>query len=133
MLAVGDIDERDLLLFSYGHRRQANATQATTDRWLHCRWRIFQLDSAGMSRQRLEGVKCSEETDMEATAAAIFVAYGSRQHNLAIFIAMFLPLILSFLLPLILSGKQWRAAQDRARARRIADARMNARLLRLNL
>jgi len=50
----------------------------------------------------------------------------------AIFVGIFLALILSFL-PLILSGKQWAAAQDRARARRIADARMNARLLRLNI
>ena len=42
----------------------------------------------------------------------------------AIFVAIFLP---------IMSGKHWRAAQDRMRARRIADARMNARLLRLNI
>jgi hypothetical protein len=51
----------------------------------------------------------------------------------AIFVAIFLPLVLAIFLPLILSGKRWRAAQDRARARRIADARMNARLLRLNI
>jgi len=48
-------------------------------------------------------------------AAAILVA---------IFVAIFLP---------IMSGKHWRAAQDRVPARRIADARMNARLLRLNI
>jgi hypothetical protein len=42
----------------------------------------------------------------------------------AIFLAIFLP---------IMSGEHWRAAQDRERARRIADARMNARLLRLNI
>jgi len=47
--------------------------------------------------------------------AAIFVA---------ICVAIFLPMM---------SGKHWRAEQDRARARRIADAKMNARLLRLNL
>jgi hypothetical protein len=33
----------------------------------------------------------------------------------------------------VLSGKQWRAAQDRARERRIAEYKMNARLLRLNI
>ena len=52
---------------------------------------------------------------------------------IAIFVAIFIPLILAIFLPLILSGKRWRAAEDRARARRLADARMNARLLRLNI
>ena len=52
--------------------------------------------------------------------AAIFVS---------ILVATFLPLMLM----LILSGERWRAEQERARARRIADARMNARLLRLNI
>ena len=51
----------------------------------------------------------------------------------AIFVAIFVANFLAIFLPLILSGEQWRAAQDRARARRIADARMNARLLRLNI
>ena len=46
----------------------------------------------------------------------------------AIFVSIFLPLGL-----LILSGKQCRAEQDRARARRMAEHRMNARLLRLNI
>jgi hypothetical protein len=55
--------------------------------------------------------------------AAIFVAI-----YLALFVAIFL-----LFLPLIMSGKQWRAAQDRARARRMAEHRMNARLLRLNI
>ena len=50
----------------------------------------------------------------------------------AIFVGIFIAFVAIFL-PLILSGKRWGAAQDRARARRIADARMNARLLRLNL
>lgn len=54
--------------------------------------------------------------------AAIFVV---------IFAGVFLPLML--MLMLIPSGERWRAAQDRARARRIADAKMNARLLRLNI
>lgn len=51
-------------------------------------------------------------------AAAIFVA---------IFAANFIPMML------ILAGDQFKEAQDKARARRLADARMNARLLRLNL
>jgi hypothetical protein len=55
--------------------------------------------------------------------AAIFVAI-----YLALFVAIFL-----LFLPLIMSEKQWRAAQDRARARRMAEHRMNARLLRLNI
>lgn len=54
--------------------------------------------------------------------AAIFIA---------IFVAIFVPMFFS-LIP-ILSGERWRAAQERARARRIAEARMNARLLRLNI
>jgi hypothetical protein len=47
----------------------------------------------------------------------------------SIFVSIFLPIISSF----VLSGKQGRAAQDRARERRIAEYRMNARLLRLNI
>jgi hypothetical protein len=41
---------------------------------------------------------------------------------------LFLPIIIS----LVGSRKQWRAAQDKARERRMAEHRMNARLLRLN-
>ena len=44
-------------------------------------------------------------------------------------VSIFLPI----LIVLVGSGKQWRAAQERERARRIADARMNARLLRLDI
>jgi hypothetical protein len=51
----------------------------------------------------------------------------------AIFAAIFVALFAAIFLPLILSGERWRTAQDRARARRMADARMNARLLRLNI
>jgi hypothetical protein len=50
---------------------------------------------------------------------------------MAAFVAIFVAIFVSIIL--VLSGKQWRAAQDRARARRIADARMNARFLRLNI
>jgi hypothetical protein len=49
----------------------------------------------------------------------------------AIFFGLFVAIFLLFL-PLIM-GKQWRAAQDRASARRMAEHRMNARLLRLNI
>lgn len=42
---------------------------------------------------------------------------------------IFVPIVIVF----VVSGKQWRAAQDRARARRMAEHRMNARLLRLNI
>jgi hypothetical protein len=45
--------------------------------------------------------------------------------------SIFTPLIIAFVL--VLSGKQWRAAQDRAHARRFAEYRMNARLLKLNI
>jgi hypothetical protein len=43
--------------------------------------------------------------------------------------SLFVPIIIAF----VLSGKRWSAAQDRARARRIAEYRMNARLLRLDI
>ena len=51
----------------------------------------------------------------------------------AIFVAILVPTLVAILLPLVLSGKRWRAAEEKARARRMADARMNARLLRLNI
>jgi hypothetical protein len=51
---------------------------------------------------------------------------------LAICLGTVVALLLCFL-PLILSGKEWAAAQEKARARRLADAKMNARLLRMNL
>jgi hypothetical protein len=48
-------------------------------------------------------------------------------------IAIFFALCVAIFLPLIMSGKQWRAAQDKARARRMAEHRMDARLLRFNI
>jgi hypothetical protein len=45
------------------------------------------------------------------------------------FAVIFVPLISACLL----SGKHWKEAQDRARERRLAEARMNARLLKLNI
>ena len=51
---------------------------------------------------------------------------------IAIFVGQFVAMFLCFL-PLMMSGEQRRAEQERARARRMAEHRMNARLLRLNL
>jgi len=42
-------------------------------------------------------------------------------------VTMFLPLMI------VLSGKHWRASQEREHARRLAEYRMNARLLRLDI
>jgi hypothetical protein len=60
--------------------------------------------------------------------AVIGVCLGIASVVVSVLIAVFL----SFL-PIILSGGRWRAAEERAHARRLADARMNARLLRMNL
>jgi hypothetical protein len=54
----------------------------------------------------------------------------------AFFISLFVELsVCVFLLFLSarMSGKQWEAAQDKARERRMVEHRLNARLLRLNL
>jgi hypothetical protein len=53
--------------------------------------------------------------------------------GVAILVAIFLSLFITIFPLLIVSGKQWRAAEDRARSRRMAEHRMNARLLRLNI
>jgi len=55
--------------------------------------------------------------------AAIFEVLGAVGGLVAIFV----PIIID------LSGKQSRATQDRARERRMAEHRMNARLLRLDI
>ena len=57
----------------------------------------------------------------------LFLAAGV----LASFVSIFLPMIIVFVFSG--SGKQWRVAQDRARERRMAEHRMNARLLRLDI
>lgn len=49
----------------------------------------------------------------------------------ALFVAIFVSLIIAF--AFVLSGEHSRAAQDRAHERRMAEHRMNARLLRLNI
>lgn len=51
----------------------------------------------------------------------------------AILIAILVAVLIAIFLPLIMSGKQWTAEQDRSRARRMAEHRLNARLLRLNI
>jgi hypothetical protein len=53
--------------------------------------------------------------------------------EIGILIALVIPLAVAIILPLILSGEGWKAAQEKARARRLVDAKMNARLLRFNL
>ena len=57
----------------------------------------------------------------------------STATSVAIFTAIVVSLLVAFLLPLMLSGERAKAAEEKARARRLADAKMNARLLRLNL
>jgi hypothetical protein len=51
----------------------------------------------------------------------------------ALFVSVFVSIFLAIIGAFFLSGKQWRAEQDRARARRLAEHRMNARLLRLDI
>ena len=59
-----------------------------------------------------------KETDMDA----------------ARFVAIFVSLFTTFLIiAFAMSGKYWKAEEDRARERRMAEHRMNARLLRLNI
>jgi len=45
------------------------------------------------------------------------------------FASIFVPIIMV----LIVSGKQWKAMQEKAHARRIAEYKLNARLLRFNI
>jgi hypothetical protein len=51
----------------------------------------------------------------------------------AISVAILTSIGVAITLPFMVSGRRARAAQEKARARHLADARMNARLLRLNL
>ena len=50
----------------------------------------------------------------------------------AALLASFFASFVAIALPLIM-GKQWRAAEDREDARRMAEHKMKARLLRLNI
>jgi len=65
--------------------------------------------------------------DLDAVATKLMEAV----RFVAIFVSLSVSLFIVFFL--VLSGKHWRAEQDRARERRIAEHRMNARLLRLNI
>jgi hypothetical protein len=47
--------------------------------------------------------------------------------------AIVLVVIAASFVPMVLALLGWRAEEDKARARRLAEARMNARLLRLNI
>jgi hypothetical protein len=48
-------------------------------------------------------------------------------------IAIAIPILVGMFLAIFLSLSEGKAAQDKARARRMAEHKMNARLLRLNL
>jgi hypothetical protein len=52
---------------------------------------------------------------------------------ISLFISLWISLLVAFVLPLLPLTKQFKAAEEKAHARRLADARMNARLLRFNL
>ena len=51
----------------------------------------------------------------------------------AILVAILIPSFVTMFLAFLMSGKEWKAAQDKARERRMAEHRMNARLLKLNI
>jgi hypothetical protein len=51
----------------------------------------------------------------------------------ALFVAIFVSLFIAVAFVFVRSGECHRAAQDRARERRMAEHKMNARLLRLNI
>ena len=71
-----------------------------------------------MARPSLAGISLSHQTDMNSAA---------------IFVAVFVAILVAIVFPFILSGERWKAAQDRANACRLDDAKMNARLLKFNL
>jgi hypothetical protein len=48
-------------------------------------------------------------------------------------LSVFLPIFIAAFLPFFFMGERSRAAREKARARRIAEAKLNARLLRFNL
>jgi hypothetical protein len=53
--------------------------------------------------------------------------------DIAISVSILTALLVAVLLPLMMSSEGARATAQKARARRLTDAKMNARLLRLNL
>jgi len=52
---------------------------------------------------------------------------------IGILIALVIPMAVAIILPFILAAEGWKAAQEKARARRLVDSKMNARLLRFNI
>ncbi|MEZ5365061.1 MAG: hypothetical protein R2748_22730 [Bryobacterales bacterium] len=48
-------------------------------------------------------------------------------------ISMFVALGAALFLPLLMAGEQWKLQEQKARARRMADHKMNARLLRFDI
>ena len=53
--------------------------------------------------------------------------------TISVVIASLSALFVAICLPMALSSKAWKGEEDRARARRLAEARMEARLLRFHL
>ena len=53
--------------------------------------------------------------------------------TVAVLIATLNALFVALFLPLVLSSNCWKDEQERVRARRMAEARMEARLLRFNI
>ena len=51
----------------------------------------------------------------------------------ALLVAIFVSLFIPVAFVLVLSGDGWRAAQEKARERRMAEHRLNARLVRLDI
>jgi hypothetical protein len=60
---------------------------------------------------------------METTASFVAIFAATL---ISVLVAIFLPFV-------VMSGKQYKESQAKARERHLTDARMNARLLRLNL
>jgi len=77
--------------------------------------------SNSLAVRALEGVECRQETEMEAArSVAIFVA---------IFAGLFVAFFCVFISTIDLSGERRKAARDK----RLAEHKMAARLLRLNI
>jgi len=51
----------------------------------------------------------------------------------ALFVAIFVAIFFAQICAFVVSGKQWREAQERERERRMAEHKMNARLVRLDI
>ena len=49
------------------------------------------------------------------------------------FVGLFVAIFVAILLGFGWTGENWKAAEERARRRRLTDARMNARLLRMDI